>query len=55
MTSPENYLFDALEIVSAWDLPDDEAYIDAANQQAKLMAGHCFDDNCRESACLSDR
>ena len=34
------YLLDALEIVSAWDLPDDQSYIDAANQQAMLMTGH---------------
>ena len=41
MHTPEDYLLDALEIVSAWDLPD-AAVANAANQQARLMAG-CFD------------
>ena len=34
----EDYIQDALEIVSAWDLPDDELP-DAVNAQARLMAG----------------
>jgi hypothetical protein len=34
----ENYLTDALEIVSAWDVPD-EQLADTVNAQAKLMAG----------------
>ena len=34
----EDYLQDAFEIVSAWDLPDDELP-DAVNAQARLMAG----------------
>ena len=33
------YLLDALEIVSAWDLPDDDL-ADAVNAQAHLMAGY---------------
>ena len=34
----EDYLQDAFEIVSAWDLPDDELP-EAVNAQARLMAG----------------
>jgi hypothetical protein len=34
----ENYILDALEIVSARDLPDED-FADAVNDQAKLMAG----------------
>ena len=33
-----DYILDALEMVSAWDLPDDEL-TDAVNDQARLMAG----------------
>ena len=33
-----DYILDALEMVSAWDLPDDEL-ADAVNSQARLMAG----------------
>ena len=33
-----DYILDALEMVSAWDLPDDEL-ADAVNDQARLMAG----------------
>jgi len=35
---PEDYILDALELVSAWNLPDDEL-ADAVNAQARLMAG----------------
>ena len=42
MNTPENFILDALEIVSAWDLPDDDL-ADAANAQAHLMAGCCPD------------
>jgi hypothetical protein len=35
---PEDYILDALELVSAWNLPDDEL-ADAVNSQARLMAG----------------
>ena len=34
----ENQILDALEIVSAWDIPD-ENFADAVNDQAMLMAG----------------
>ena len=34
------YLFEALEQVSAWDIPEDEV-ADAVNAQAHLMAGCC--------------
>jgi len=33
-----DYILVALEMVSAWDLPDEEL-ADAVNAQAKLMAG----------------
>jgi hypothetical protein len=39
MNTPEDYILEALEIVSTWDLPDDESVIQAANQQARLMSG----------------
>ena len=34
----ENYILDALEIVSSWDLPEED-FADAVNDQARLMAG----------------
>ena len=34
----ENHILDALEIVSAWDVPDED-FADAVNDQAMLMAG----------------
>jgi hypothetical protein len=34
----EDYLRDAFDLVSAWDLPDDQLP-DAVNAQARLMAG----------------
>ena len=40
MNDYESYIFDALEQVSGWDLPDDEL-AEAANAQAHLMAGRC--------------
>ena len=39
----ENYILDAIEIVSAWDLPEEEL-ADAVNDQARLMAGANPDD-----------
>ena len=39
----EDHIAEALELVLAWDLPDD-ALAEAANQQAKLMAGLYPDD-----------
>ena len=35
---PEDYIADALEIVSAWNVPDED-FADAVNAQARLMAG----------------
>ena len=43
----EDYIAYALEIVSAWDLPDDQL-ADAVNAQARLMAGVHPDDYCEE-------
>ncbi|MEN8108275.1 MAG: hypothetical protein ABFS22_09735 [Pseudomonadota bacterium] len=34
----EDYIPDALELVSAWDIPDED-FADAVNGQARLMAG----------------
>ena len=34
----EEYVITALELVSAWDLPDKD-FADAVNDQAMLMAG----------------
>jgi hypothetical protein len=34
----EDYIADALNMVSAWDLPESE-FTDAVNAQAQLMAG----------------
>ena len=34
---PEDYIADALEIVSAWNVPDED-FADAVNAQARLMA-----------------
>ena len=34
----EDYIQDALEMVSAWDLPDED-FAQAVNDQARLMAG----------------
>jgi hypothetical protein len=34
----EDYITEALEWVSAWDIPD-EIFADAVNAQARLMAG----------------
>ena len=41
--SYENQILDALMIVSAWDLPEEEL-ADAINDQAMLMAGVSPDD-----------
>jgi len=40
-----DYIFDALELVSAWDLPDEEL-ADAVKNQARLMAGVDPDELC---------
>ena len=39
----ENYILDALELVSAWDIPDEDL-ADAVNEQARLMAGDDHDE-----------
>ena len=39
----EQYVIDALELVSTWDLPDED-FADAVNDQAMLMAGVNPDD-----------
>ena len=51
MNDFEGYLFEALEQVQAWEIPDDES-AEAANSQAHLMAGRCpeYDYEGRRSA-----
>ena len=39
----ENHIMEALEIVSAWDLPEQEL-AEAINDQARLMAGNNHDE-----------
>ena len=39
----ENYIIEALEIVSTWDLPDEDL-ADAIADQARLLAGVNQDD-----------
>ena len=39
----ENYILDAVEIVGAWDIPEEDL-ADAINEQARLMAGANPDD-----------
>lgn len=39
----QDYILDALDIVSAWDIPDDD-FVQAVNDQARLMAGLDPDD-----------
>ena len=34
----QDYILDALEIVSAWDVPDED-FADAVNSQIRLMMG----------------
>ena len=53
MHTPEDYLLDALEIVSAWDLPD-KTLANAANQQARLMAGCLDHDESRGDVSLEN-
>jgi hypothetical protein len=47
---PEDHIFDALEIVSAWDVFDEEL-ADAVNAQARLMAG-CHPDDFWEGNAI---
>ncbi len=39
----ENYILDAIEIVGAWDIPDED-FVNAVNDQTMLMAGVNPDD-----------
>ena len=39
----EEYLLDAVAVISAWDVPDEE-FADAVNSQTRLMAGVSSDD-----------
>ena len=39
----EDYLWDAFDIVSAWDIPEED-FAQAVNAQARLMAGGYLDD-----------
>jgi hypothetical protein len=43
------YLLDAVAIVSAWDDVPDEEFADTVNAQARLMAG-CSPDDVSQSA-----
>jgi hypothetical protein len=43
----EDYIADALEIVSARDIPDDD-FIDTVNDRARLMARVHPDDFCED-------
>lgn len=40
----EMYISEAIEIISAWDIPDEE-FAQSVNDQAKLMAGVHPDDS----------
>ena len=46
----ENYLIDALDMVSAWDLPDEDL-ADAVNSQARLLAGLYPEDELQALYC----
>ena len=41
----EDHLWDAFDIVSAWDIPEDE-FAQAVNDQARLMVGGCPEEPC---------
>ena len=47
MYTLEDYIPDAIEMVSAWDVPD-EQLADAINAQAKLMSGITPDESWEE-------
>ena len=40
----DDYLNEAVEMVTAWELPEDE-FADAVNHQARLMAGLDLDED----------
>ena len=44
----EDYIPEAIEMVSAWDIPDEE-FTDAVNAQARLMAGVLPDESWPET------
>ena len=44
----EDYIPEAIEMVSAWDIPDED-FADAVNDQARLMAGVHPDDAWTET------
>ena len=48
MIDYENYLIDALDMVAAWELPEEDL-ADAVNAQARLMAGISPDDGWPDS------
>ena len=35
----EDYIQDAIDFVDAWDLPEGEDYVQAVNDQTRLMCG----------------
>ena len=47
----EEYLLEALTQVSAWDVPD-EYFIQAVNEQAKLLAGITDGKNVQQNVTL---
>jgi hypothetical protein len=51
MYTYENQLLDAVEAVSAWDLPEED-FTDAVNAQARLMCGVPSDDYWRSDPDL---
>jgi hypothetical protein len=44
----EDYIPEALDMVSAWDLAETE-FTDAVNAQARLMAGQGLEPSCNSS------
>ena len=52
MQNIETQLLDAIETVSAWDLPEEE-FADAVNAQARLMCGVPADDYWRSDPDLT--
>ena len=52
MNTFEQYLLEAMDIVSAWDLPDEDI-ADAVNSQARLMAGQydSYEDSPESVSC----
>jgi hypothetical protein len=44
MSPIENYISEAIDIVSSWDLEDETSFANTVNAQARLLAGVPFDD-----------